>query len=95
MRDRWGVDAPRANVGTGAAMAADGRAFVLVEGDHSLGAALAWSRRAGASEVHVIADEAPGVVARQAAEFATEIHVWRTDGRDLVPAEPAPVDHGG
>src|SRR5690606_11571221 len=84
-------DAPRANVGTGAAMAVDGQAFVLVEGDHGLGAALAWSRRAGATEVHVVADEAPGVVARQAGEFATDIQVWRSSGRELVPAEPAPV----
>ncbi|HSP03775.1 MAG TPA: hypothetical protein VLR27_09760, partial [Acidimicrobiales bacterium] len=75
-------------------MAADGRAFVLVEGDHSLGAALAWARRAGATEVHVIADEAPGVVARQAAEFATDVTVWRTLGRELLPAEPSPVEPG-
>lgn len=94
MRDRWGVDAPRANVGTGAAMAADGKAFVLVEGDHSLGAALAWARRAGATEVHVIADEAPGVVARQAGEFGTDISVWRTEGRELIEADPAPVPVG-
>jgi hypothetical protein len=94
VRDRWGVDAPRTSVGTGAAMADGDRSFVLVEGDHGLGAALAWSRRAGATEVHVIADEAPGVVARQAGEFATEIHVWRTAGRELVAAEPAPVAVG-
>ena len=94
MRDRWGVDAPRTSVGTGAAMAADGQAFVLVEGDHRLGAALAWSRRAGATEVHVIADEESGVLARQAGEFATAVHVWRTSGRDLVAAEAAAVDPG-
>jgi len=94
VRDRWGVDAPRTSVGTGAAMAADGQAFVLVEGDHRLGAALAWSRRAGATEVHVIADEESGVLARQAGEFATAVHVWRTSGRDLVAAEAAAVDPG-
>lgn len=75
-------------------MAADGRAFVLVEGDHGLGAALAWARRAGAAEVHVIADEEPGVVARQAAEFATDIQVWRTAGRELIEAEPAAASPG-
>jgi dipeptidyl aminopeptidase/acylaminoacyl peptidase len=75
-------------------MAADGQAFVLVEGDHRLGAALAWSRRAGATEVHVIADEESGVLARQAGEFATAVHVWRTSGRDLVAAEAAAVDPG-
>lgn len=81
-------------MGTGAAMAAERRAFVLVEGDHALGAALAWARRAGATEVHVIADEDPGTVARQAAEFRTDVHVWRTEARTLVEAEPAPVDAG-
>lgn len=94
MRDRWGVDAPPSSIGTGAALAVDGRAFVLVEGDHALGAALSWARRAGATEVHVIADEDPGTIARQAAEFATDIHVWRSEGRQLVEAEAEPVDHG-
>ncbi len=94
MRDRWGVTAPPSSIGTGAALAVDGRAFVLVEGDHALGAALSWARRAGATEVHVIADEDPGTIARQAGEFVTDIHVWRSVGRELVAAEPEPVDHG-
>lgn len=81
-------------MGSGAAMAADGRAFVLVEGDRGLGAALAWARRAGASEVHVVADEAPGVTARQAAEFRTPVTVWRSEGTELVEAEPAPLAGG-
>ncbi|MFP5320688.1 MAG: hypothetical protein ACLGIC_02465 [Acidimicrobiia bacterium] len=75
-------------------MAADGRAFVLVEGDRGLGAALAWARRAGAREVHVIADEDPGTIARQAGEFRTDITVWRSEGRALVEAEPSPVPIG-
>jgi len=75
-------------------MAADGRAFVLVEGDRGLGAALAWARRAGAEEVHVVADEDPGTIARQAAEFRTPVTVWRSEGRDLHPAEPAPPPAG-
>lgn len=94
MRERWGIEAPRTSVGSGAAVAADGQAFVLVEGDHALGAALAWARRAGATEVHVIADEHAGVIARQAREFTTDVHVWRSEGRELVAAEPVPVDHG-
>lgn len=81
-------------MGTGAALVAEHRAFVLVEGDHGLGAALAWARRAGAAEVQVIADEDPGVIARQAAEFRTDIHVWRTEGRGLVEAAPEPVPSG-
>ena len=102
VRDRWGIDAPRASVGTGAAATDGDRAFVLLDpgrgldldGDHGLGAALAWARRAGARELHVVAEEHAGNVARQAGEFSTDISVWTTSGRELVPAEPAPVDTG-
>lgn len=70
--ERWGVDAPRTAVGPGAAMVADGQAFVLLHRDpvrvgdegetatperpHGLGAALAWARRMSAEETHVILD---------------------------------------
>lgn len=99
VRHRWGVDAPRTSLGTGAALAADdpadGRAFVLLDGDHGLGAALAWSQRAGAEELHVISDgEDAGQIARQAAEFRAAIQVWRTNGTELVPVEPAPIETG-
>lgn len=95
VRERWGVDAPRVSVGTGAASTDGDQAFVLLDGDHGLGAALAWSHRAGAGQLHVIADEAPGAVARRAREFGTDVSVWRSDGRDLVPAEPVPAADGG
>lgn len=94
VRDRWGVDIPRTSVGTGAAATDGERAFVLLDGDHGLGAALAWARRASASEVHVVTDHTPGVVARQAAEFGMDLSVWRTEGRELVRAEPEPIDAG-
>lgn len=81
-------------MGTGAAIAADGRAFVLIEGDHGLGAAMAWARRAGAGELHVVADEEAGAVARRAAEFRRPITVWTSAGRDLVAAEPRPLEPG-
>jgi hypothetical protein len=95
VRQRWGVDAPRASLGTGAAMAAGDEAFVLLDGDHGLGAALAWSRRAGATGLHVISDgEDAGKIARQAAEFLGDIAVWRTAGTELHPVEPAPIEAG-
>lgn len=94
VRDRWGVDAPRVAVGTGAASAAGDQAFVLLDGDHGLGAALAWSRRVGATEVHVIVDEDAGTVARQASEFRTDVSVWSTSGRELVPVAPSQPDAG-
>lgn len=67
---------------------------MLLDGDHGLGAAMAWARRRGASELHVVADEDPGTVARQAAEFASPISVWVTEGRELAPAEPTEPDEG-
>ena len=94
VRERWGEDARPVSLGTGAATAVDDRAFVLLDGDHGLGAALAWSRRAGAGQLHVIADEDAGVIARQAAEFASDIQVWTAEGRTLVPATAEEVDEG-
>ncbi len=94
VRERWDVGAPHSTVGTGAAMVVDDRAFVLLDGDHGLGAAIAWSRRSGASELHVIADDGPGTVARQASEFASSISVWTSDGRALTPATPTEPDEG-
>lgn len=97
---RWDVqsqDTPRA-LGTGAAMAAGDRAFVLIDDAvtpgraHGLGAALAWARRAGAGEVHVIADgDAAGTIARHGELFTTPISIWRTHQRDLEPVAPAPI----
>lgn len=75
-------------------MAVDDRAFVLLDGDHGLGAAMAWARRGGATELHVIADEDPGTVARQAAEFSAPVSVWTAQGRGLSPAEPTEPDEG-
>lgn len=96
VRERWGADAPGRtdSVGTGAALVSDEQAFVLLDGDHGLGAAMAWSRRAGAQELHVVVDDDPGTVARQAGEFSSSISVWRTEGRSLQPVDPTPVDAG-
>lgn len=96
VRDRWGFDASHTPLGTGAALVAEGMAFVLLDGDHGLGAALAWARRANATQLHIVADEGYGVMARQAAEFAAPIHVWRSEGRTLIAAEaePFPVTLG-
>ena len=88
------MDAPRSSLGTGAAMAVDGQAFVLLDGDHGLGAALAWARRSGADTLHVIAEEDAGTIARQAAEFDTPVEVWTAEGRDLTPVAPEPLPEG-
>ncbi len=55
---------------------------------------MAWARRSAASELHVVADEDPGTIARQAAEFTSSISVWSAEGRELRPAEPSEPEEG-
>ena len=56
----------------------------------ALGGALAWGRQAGVAELHVLAEEDAGLLARRAAEFVDPPSVWRVEGRDVAPAVPAP-----
>ncbi|WCO66450.1 hypothetical protein PO878_18285 [Iamia majanohamensis] len=69
--------------------------WVLLAGDAAprLGAALAWARRAGVRDLHVVVDEpeASGLVARRAALCAPAPTVWVVDGASLAPATAAPA----
>ncbi len=62
-----------------------------VEPARALGAALAWANRYGVEDLHVLADDATGVLARRAGEFAPVPTVWAVEGRTLRPAIPEPV----
>lgn len=66
-------------------------AWILVDDDAAvhLGASLAWSLRAGARRVHLIADEGAAVAARRAGEFSVPITVWHARDRSLEPVDPA------
>lgn len=77
-----------------AALVDDHLAWVLVDGDpaRALGPALAWARRHGARELHLLADRDTGLLARRAAAFSVPITVWHIDGRALLPAIAAPLD---
>lgn len=77
----------------GAALRHGDAAWVLLDQRPGmmLGAALGWMLRSGASSLHVIAEEATGVLARRAEEFAIPISVWHADGRTLLPAVPEPL----
>ena len=97
VRDHTG--APDDTLGTepfalGAAIRHGDAAWVLLEPStddgRGLGAALIWAGRAGASSLHVVAEDGTGVLARRAAEFTLPTTVWLADGRQLVAAEPAP-----
>lgn len=94
-RGRVGDDAAPGALPGGASLAAGEVAWVLLgpEAHHSLGAALAVARRTGATEVHVVADDAAaaGRLARLASHFASGPSVWRAVGADLVAVDPAPA----
>jgi len=72
-----------------------GRAWIVIEADaeRRLGGALAVSLRAGVDELHLVVDDpqAAGTLARRATAFRFPVQVWRTDGKELVAVEPAPV----
>jgi hypothetical protein len=78
----------------GAALLADGEAWVLLadDPDRRLGGALAWAVRQGARRLHVVAESGTGVIARRAAQFRFPIEVWHAEGRDLLPAVALPVE---
>jgi hypothetical protein len=66
---------------------------VLLDDDPvtNFGAALVWTARRGATEVHLLAEADTGVLARRASCFVPAPVVWRVDGTALVAAEPEPV----
>jgi hypothetical protein len=97
---RWGADGERRRLpfGSGAGLvgAVHGTptAWVLVDQvpGRSLGPALLWAEREGAAQVHLVVEEAAGVLARQASYVVDPVPgVWRVEGRDLVAAAPDPV----
>lgn len=89
----------------GAALRDDDDGWVLLDERPAgrLGAAIAWALRAGVQELHVVAEEGTGVLARRAAEFELPITVWLAEGRSMRRAvadelpSPAPAsdEHEG
>jgi hypothetical protein len=78
----------------GAALLADGGAWVLVDSTIDdgigLGPAIAWALRNGSEELDLVADCPLSVAARRAREFTMPIRVWAIDGRQLVAVDGAP-----
>lgn len=77
----------------GAALVVDERAWVLVDGaaERSLGQALAWAIRHGASSLDLIAGTHTGLLARRAERFSFPIVVWYPVERTLLPAVAEPL----
>lgn len=95
VRDRWGDDPdrrPQAFPG-GAALQHGPRGWVLLDEDPELrlGRALAWAHQRGVTDLHVLADQGAGVLARRADAFASPPTVWAVAGRSLERAVPAPA----
>lgn len=91
VRARWGAgDRTRQVFPPGAALTDGTTGWVLLDSDprRALGGALAWGQRAGIGELHLVADDEAGVVARRAAAFAADITVWEVHDRALRPAAP-------
>jgi hypothetical protein len=98
VRGRWGEGERQSHPFPGGAALTDEREgsrtgwFLLDERPAAgLGPALVLADRFGARDVHVLADDATGLLARRARSFARPPQVWRVDGRELVPASPDPV----
>lgn len=97
MAGHWGRDgaddeAVAATFPGGATLRRARKGWVLAEDrpERALGGALAWSRRHGIAEVHVLAEEATGILARRAGGFRSPPRVWRVAGRALTRAETDP-----
>lgn len=98
VREHLGVDdgslpADAGEFGAGAALLVETTAWVLLDEhpERGLGAALAWALRREAAELHVLADQATGTLARRAQGFAYPISVWQVAGRTLLPAVVEPL----
>lgn len=94
VRDHVGEgDVVAGTFGGGAALLRDGVAWVLADErpERMLGPAMAWARQQGTVDVHVVTDEAAGLLARRAAYFDPQPAVWRVEGRTLVPAVAEPL----
>ena len=94
VRDGFGAEV-RPSGHPGGATAREGeRGWFLADDrpERALGRALAWARQAAVAELHVLAEgSGAGVLARRAPLFTVPPSVWVVHGRDVAPAEPAPV----
>jgi hypothetical protein len=98
-RSRWGDGQRQSHTFPGGAAlteARDGRiatAWVLLDAlpERGLGPALVLADRLGAGELHLIADDETGLLARRASAFSPAPEVWAVDGTSVVRAEPAPL----
>jgi len=87
------VDVDPEEFPSGAAMVIDDAAWVLVDGSaaRSLGPALAWAIRRGATSLDLVAELDAGVLARRANHLDFPTTIWFPEGRVLLPVVPEPL----
>ena len=90
-----GTEVEPAPFALGAAATAGATGWVLLDErqQRGLGPALAWATRARVNNLHLLAEEATGTLARRAEAFRMPIEVWHIVDRVLLPAiaEPLPI----
>lgn len=96
VRTRWAVALDGARDGTlpgGAALVSGATAWALGEDEpgRSLGPALAWARKAKASQLHLLVRAGAGVLARRARRFELPTTVWQVNGTELSEVAPEPL----
>jgi len=87
------IEAEPAAFAGGAALRVDDAAWILIDGSaaRSLGAALAWSIRHGASSLHLVVEHDSGLLARRARGCSFPVTVWFPQDRVLLPVVPEPL----
>jgi hypothetical protein len=94
VRGHFGVEpATRTSFPGGAACSHELSGWVLLEQDpaRALGTAMAWARQQGLTDLHVIAEDDAGVLARRAALFTDGPTVWWLHGTELHAVDPEPL----
>lgn len=93
--DQGGGDVDPVLFPGGSAAITDGTAWVLIDGpaSRSLGPALGWAVRQGATSLELLAAEDTGQLARRAGALSFPVAVWFVEDRTVLPAvaEPLPV----
>jgi hypothetical protein len=87
------VDTEPEGFPSGAALNDGGVAWVLVDGPaaRSLGPALAWSIRHGATSLQLLVEHDTGLLARRAQRLEFPVTVWYPQERVLLPVVPEPL----
>ncbi|MCU1373513.1 MAG: hypothetical protein JWO68_799 [Actinomycetia bacterium] len=78
----------------GAALVGDDGSWVLADAQpaRALGPALAVARSAGATgQLNLLVEDAAGLLARRASQFAAPPVIWLVDGRSIAPVEAEPL----